>query len=126
MLRKYFRKADFILLATLIALGVAFSVVLSMWKSDGAMVVVKTDGEIFGTYPLSEDALIEIKVGDGSNTLVIEDGTARISDATCKNHVCVRHAAISKSGESIICLPNKLIVTIEGAEEGDDIDAVSS
>lgn len=124
MLKKYFRKADFILLAMLILIGIAGSVLLSFGDSGGDRVVITVRGEDYGTYPLSEDRTIEVTRDGRSNTVVIEDGTVRVTDATCKNHVCIDHAPIRSAGESIICLPNRVVVKIEG--KGGDLDAISS
>jgi hypothetical protein len=46
------------------------------------------------------------------NTLVIEGGRARIEAADCPDKLCVKQRAISKAGESIICLPHKLVIRI--------------
>ena len=47
------------------------------------------------------------------NTVEIKDGAVAVTNADCKNQICVNHAAITKKGESIICLPNKVIAEIE-------------
>ena len=61
-------------------------------------------GNVFGSWPISEDRTVEI--GDG-NRLVIEDGKADMVWADCPDKLCVNQKAISREGESIICLPNK-------------------
>lgn len=62
-----------------------------------------------------KDDTIEIKNGDGdvTNTLVIKGGVADMTSADCPDHLCVKQKAISKEGESIICLPNKVVVTVK-------------
>ena len=67
-----------------------------------------------GTYSLAEDQTIEIN--GGTNTLVIENGSASMEKADCPDQVCVRHSAISRNGESIICLPHEVVVSIEDGE----------
>ena len=59
------------------------------------------------------------------NTVVIKDGTVYMESASCHNQVCVKHSAISLTGESIICLPNKIIVRIEGSKSGGGYDAIT-
>ena len=85
------------------------------------MAEVTIDGEVFGSWPLSEDRTVEI--GDG-NRLVIEDGKADMVWADCPDKLCVNQKAISREGESIICLPNKVVVSIVGGEER-EVDAVT-
>lgn len=89
--------------------------------------VVTVDGKEYGRYPLqSKNAeKIKIELGGGAyNVLVIQDGKADIVEASCPDKICVNHAAIHLSGESIVCLPNKVVVTIENAEES-GIDATT-
>ena len=63
---------------------------------------------------------------DGSyNLLVIQDGKADVTEASCPDGICVNHRAISKQGQSIVCLPNKVVVEIENGEES-DLDAVTN
>ena len=91
-----------------------------------ACVKVTIDGRGYGTYPLSKDDTIEIKNGDGdvTNTLVIKGGVADMTSADCPDHLCVKQKAISKEGESIICLPNKVVVTVK-SDTKSDIDSIS-
>ncbi len=52
---------------------------------------------------------------------MIENGTAYLSDANCPDKLCVHQGKISRTGEVITCLPNKLTVTVFGAEESVDL-----
>ena len=66
-----------------------------------------------GTYPLN----------GGSNILVIAGGQAWLSEANCPDLLCVRQGKVHYTGQSIICLPNRLSVTVEGGES-DGVDFV--
>ena len=48
-----------------------------------------------------------------------------MTSADCPDHLCVKQKAISKEGESIICLPNKVIVEVDSAVNS-EIDAVTN
>lgn len=61
----------------------------------------------------------------GSNTICIEDGSVYIKSSDCINKDCINEGSISNIGRSIICLPNRLEVVIEGAMEG-NYDEISS
>ena len=65
---------------------------------------------------------------DQYNIVEIRDGRVSVTDSSCKNQVCVKHEPISKAGESIICLPNRLVVRIaaEDSEEGGGYDTITS
>ena len=89
-------------------------------QGSGEVAVVTIDGEEWGRYALSEDCTVPIESeGGGSNLLVIAEGSARITQANCGDHTCIRTGAISQTGQSIICLPHKVVVRIEGGTAGD-------
>ena len=86
--------------------------------SPGSSVVVEVDGKTVASYPLDTDGVFVLN--GGTNTLEIKDGKARISDADCPNMQCVRQGWISRGGQSIVCLPNKLIVTVTSSDRSVD------
>ena len=110
-------KNDIILVAVLLALVALAALVLFLSRSAGDTVAVTVDGKPFGEYPLSEDRVVEIENGDGYNILVIKDGKARVSEASCPDGICSSHRPISYGGESIICLPNKVVVEIRSSNK---------
>ncbi|MCR5580761.1 MAG: NusG domain II-containing protein [Pseudobutyrivibrio sp.] len=82
--------------------------------------VVTVDGEVYGTYPLNEDRTERIELEDGSyNILSIHDGYAEIIEASCPDQICVNHMHIHYKGETIVCLPNRVVVEIINGEESD-------
>ena len=110
------KKGDIILvLVILLVAGSAFGIYTFLSGHDGGAVVIYVDGEEEGRYRLDKDRTVEIN--GGTNTLRIEDGSARMETARCPDQICVNHRAISRDGESIICLPNQTVVTIRGGEE---------
>ncbi|MBQ3281206.1 MAG: NusG domain II-containing protein [Eubacterium sp.] len=118
------RKADIILLAVLVLFGAALSVPALLWRGSGTDVKVTVDGKLYGTYDLSEDQTVEIARSGHTNVIRIEGGKVFMESASCRNQVCVHTGRISHSGQSIVCLPNRVSVTIEG-KEGNEYDAVS-
>jgi hypothetical protein len=119
-------KNDIILVAVLLALVALAALVLFLSRSAGDTVAVTVDGKPFGEYPLSEDRVVEIENGDGYNILVIKDGKAHVSEASCPDGICSDHRPIKHSGASIVCLPNKVVVSVEdGEEDNGGLDIVS-
>lgn len=116
---------DLILLAILL-LGAALAWFFLRPKAEeGAWVVITQEGRETGRYALSQDQTVLIGEREGDyNLLEIKDGTAAITEANCGDHTCIRTGAVSHSGQSIICLPHKVVVTITGGESS-GIDAVS-
>ena len=71
------------------------------------------DGIEIVRFPLDEDRTYEIAgFGEGHNTLIIQGGEAYMSDASCPDHLCMGMGKISHAGQSIICLPNRVVVEI--------------
>lgn len=150
-MKQYIRKADIILLIVLIIAGLAASAALSMSRSaagSDARVMIESGGELYATYPLSEDRTVIVPspqegvsaadIPDDSkpaseqfthyNVVTISGGKVSVSEASCKNQVCVHHGEISQGGESIVCLPNRLVVRIDpgSSGEGGGYDSVTS
>ena len=105
-------KNDIIFISVLLAFIAVFGAIFLSSRAEGDIVTVTVDGKLFGEYPLSEDRTVEIRTGDNLNLLIIEGGEARIDEASCPDGVCRAHKPISREGESIICLPNKVVVTV--------------
>ncbi len=115
------RRNDVILLLVLVILAAALFCGLELSKEEGAYVLVVIDGETCAQYPLSEDREVRIDAKNGSyNVLTIRGGEASVSAAGCPDLVCARHRAVKAAGETIVCLPNKLVIRIVGAGEGVD------
>lgn len=109
------KKNDLILAGIILAVAVCLLALQMSGDRDNAhLVKIRSGGKVFGTYDLSRDRTIDI---NGTNRLVIEDGQAWMEWADCPDQVCVRHRAVSKTGESIICLPNRVVISVEGPEE---------
>ena len=107
---------DILLLSLVLAAAILGALLISFLREDGKTVTVSVDGELFGQYPLAEDKTVEIasgERGDNRNLLVISNGKAYVSDADCPNHDCVRVRAISSEGETIICVPNRVVISID-------------
>lgn len=126
MMERRLRRADLILIVILLAVGVLLSLGAVILSRTGAAVQVRVSGRIVATYPLSEDREEEIAGADGGvNLLVIRDGGARIEEASCPDKLCVGMGVIRRAGQSIICLPNQVVVEIVDSSGLPDTDAVS-
>ena len=149
-MKQFIRKADIVLFIVLVVTGLAASAALTLTHGEagsGARVIIESGGDLYARYPLAEDrtvvvpapkqTAVDAPAGDPDdaaslqydyyNVVVISGGTVSVTEASCKNQVCVKHGAISRSGESIVCLPNRLVVRIEdNSEEGGGYDSVTS
>ncbi|MCI9005948.1 MAG: NusG domain II-containing protein [Lachnospiraceae bacterium] len=117
------KKNDVILIAGLLLAALAAFGGISWYLSAGtqkAEAVVEVDGQEEGRYPLDQDTSVEIQLEDGSyNRLEIKDGRADITEASCPDKICVDHRPVSRRGESLVCLPNKVVVEIVNGQEAE-------
>lgn len=121
------KKADFILIAVVAAAaGILLFFLYGINGNSGAYVRLEIDGKVVDTLPLDVDTTREIETGDdGKNTLVIKDGYAKMVEANCPDGLCTNQKRISRSGESIICLPHKVVVSVIDDSKDEQIDAVA-
>ena len=110
-------KKETVLAVLLILLSVISFIVLKLAMPSGGYVEVKRDGVIIASYPLSVDG--KYSLNGGTNVLVIENNEAYMYFADCPDGICIRTGRISHVAESIICLPNKLSVTVVSSNEGE-------
>ena len=113
---------DLILVLSLIFIAVISLVLILALRTEGSSVRVEIDGAVYATYSLSDDG--EYSLGDG-NTLTIEGGMARMSWADCPDKTCVNTSPIRYNGESIICLPHKITVTVISVADDGGVDLES-
>lgn len=117
-------KNDVIFIAVILGIVIIAAALLFLFRTAGDRVIVTVDGQLFGEYSLNEDRTVEIRNGDGYNLLVIESGRAYIKEANCPDGICSDHWPVEYAGESIICLPNKVVVEIHTqGTDGPDIIA---
>ena len=104
------------------------AVYLFFFRATGNSVKVTIDGELYGSYSLSENITKDIYTGKDNtnlNRLIIKDGKAYIESASCPDGICVGHRPIFRDGESIVCLPNRVVVTITTNDDDNDLDIVA-
>ena len=116
-------KNDVILICSLLVVALLAGSALLLFRGEGDTVSVKIDGEVVYEFSLTEDRTLEIETDGGYNLLIIEDGKARVERASCPDGICSSHRPISRDGESIICLPNKVVVEVH-ATKGDEPDII--
>lgn len=118
-----FKKKDVILMIVVLLLAGLITVFYHIYSGEtGETVRIMIDGNDYGSYPLGEDNIVEIGNSFGYNRIVIENGEVFMQEADCPDQYCVEHKAISKTNETIVCLPHKLVVElhVQNREEGFD------
>ncbi len=120
------KKGDIILIIFILLLAIGFiGMKVFSPKTSGSEVLVTIAGKPYATYPLKKDGIYKIPVGEHFNTIQISDAKVKVIDADCPDKLCVKQGKISFNGETIVCLPNKLVVEITGGAYNDQLDAIS-
>lgn len=114
--------AGFLILSLLLFLGYPF-----FFRSPGASVEISIEGTVTKVLPLNQDTTYEITTGkQHKNTLQIKDGYASVSHADCPDKLCVRQKKINKKGETLVCLPHKVIITVISSQEEKEYDGIAN
>ena len=108
------KKNDWKLIAFLLAAAGICFLVYRMGGKDGGEAVIYQNGSEYARISLSTEQ--EIQIGQ-TNALVVEQGKVRMKEADCPDQICVKHRPVSRTGESIVCLPNRIVVEIQGGPE---------
>ena len=111
--RKLISHADILLIVGILILAMAGFFAWKKLQKPGAYVDIMVDGNSVKTMQLNQDACYEVKQKVGVNTVVVQDGSVTVQNADCPDKICEKHQAINRTGETIICLPHKLVVEIK-------------
>ena len=124
------KKGDFVIVVLVVVIGLGWflkDIVFPDTSDKEAVIKVNTD--IYTTLSLNsgnEHQDIPINLPENNFVHVVtENDNIWVEDASCPDKVCVKTGVISKTGQSIVCLPNKTVVYIEGSEQETDVDDIS-
>lgn len=118
------KKNDIYLAAAVIAAAFLLWMIPYVLSPQGHQITIMQNGEVVGIYSLAKEGRLTFTdERGGRNVLVIQGGEAYMSEANCPDGLCMRQKAISKRGESIICLPHRLVAEVTAGEEA-EMDAV--
>lgn len=108
---------DIKLIAGLLLAAGILALFLHFTRRQGGSVRIEQDGVTTAVLPLDQDTRKTIEQDGAANVLVIENGAVWVEEANCRDKICVRQGAIRYTGQSIVCLPHKLVITIEGGSD---------
>ena len=119
------KKADIVLFFVLLAVGLTISWASLNSGQTGEKVRISVGGETYGVYDLAQDRTIQVRQNGHTNNIIIEDGHVSMASSDCANQVCVNTGAIYLAGDSIVCLPNRVMVEILSESKGGGVDVIS-
>ncbi|HJB06957.1 MAG TPA: NusG domain II-containing protein [Candidatus Enterocloster faecavium] len=107
------RRNDFLLLLLILVLAGVWLVFSHFRSAPGLIAQVAVDGQVIETLPLDQDGEFDIPgIDGGNNHLIVKDGQIWCSQATCPDHLCMKQGKKSMANETIVCLPNRMSVTV--------------
>lgn len=98
------------------------AVVLWLWlffvwnpphASRPSIAVLRMNGEVICTLPLDKNTAYITPTG---HEILIKDGKAFVNTSPCQDHICTHSPPISSVGQSLVCLPYRLVLSIEEGE----------
>lgn len=116
------KKRDFILIFGIIVVaGIVWLVSSFFMNGMGETLKITVDNQKYGIYNLETDQVIKIS---DKNICRIENRSVVMEYADCPDQVCVHSSAISQNGQTIICMPNRVVLEIINGENQADIDVL--
>ena len=111
------RRSTALCLAGLGLLLAVCAVLLAVQRQKtGLYAVVAVDGEQVARLPLAVNREYTVTTERGRNIVEVRDGAVCVREADCPDATCVRQGSVRHVGECIVCLPHRLVVTVEGRE----------
>ena len=111
------KKNDVILGGGILIAALLLFLVMHLTRGEeGNQIQITVDGNVYGTYSLAKDQVIEVKEKDFYNRIRIQDGKAYMEEANCPDGYCEEQGKISGRTQTIVCLPHKLVVEVRDAD----------
>lgn len=123
------KKGDILLLLIILIAGISYFGLKFLYKDTGdKTIVISVNGKEYQRLDMSNlnsEELVHIDLEQGKYIDIKADSNgAYVSDVICPDKLCQKTGVIDKVGQSIVCLPNKVQVFIEGSEKT-EVDSVS-
>jgi hypothetical protein len=128
-MKKKINKYDIGLIAVIIIINV-FLIIYGgreAVKSNSKTAYIYSNNKLVREYVFTEDVRDEITIetDTGYNVMHIENGQIWIHDASCPDKICIHQGKISRDGEMITCLPNRMFIKILDENDESDIDFIA-
>lgn len=112
-------------LVLIIALLVGVTFMLPFGKEPGERIVVEADNRTVFTAPLDDARRFDIEGPLGITQMEIGHGAVWVLNSPCPQKICIGLGKAHRAGDLLACVPNRIVVRIEGEEEGAEYDLLS-
>jgi hypothetical protein len=110
-------KREVILVLALVCISALCFVLIRVAKKNGNVAKVYVDGQLEKTLSLDREGSYTFGDGEFENVVTIEGGAVRMEAADCPDKLCVKMGEIYADGESITCLPHKVVIEVESDQQ---------
>ncbi len=125
-MKKIVKKLDVLIVIIVLTVALISALIINASFKQGKFVNVQVDGDIVAVLDLNENTQYDVvKNNIITNTVIVENGYVNVVDASCPDKICVNHKRINQTGESIVCLPNKVVITVSDTNGKTEIDGVA-
>lgn len=117
------KKFDLYLASAMFIIALVWFFIQNNISESGDYILVYKDNDLVAEYDLSDSG--EYSVLDGETEILLfklKNGSADVTYSTCKDKYCVNQKNISKTGEMICCLPNKIVIEVASKNNTKDTD----
>ena len=111
------KKTDLILVLIVLIAAAGIWLFYSAGADSGMGAEITVDGEHMAFLSMDKNDSVRIETEDGYNMVVVQDGQVFVTEADCRDQICVNHKKIELVGETIVCLPHKMVVELVGEGE---------
>ena len=116
-------KNDVILFIVILVTGIAVFIFSTTSQQPGAAIKVVSGHDVLGVYNLETEREIRIEE-NGLNVIAVSNGSAVMKESDCPGGDCLKQDAVNRAGQSIVCLPNRVLISIEGQSEH-ELDSIA-
>jgi len=110
----FLTKGDKILLILSLGLGLGSMGISRFHREVGSQVCVEANGIIVAQVDLFENRQVVVAGAIGKTVVKIANGKVRVLSSACPEHICVETGNIDKVGDTIVCVPNRVVVRVVG------------
>lgn len=116
-IQRYLTFGDKVLICCLILLSLVSYPFIRNVTQEGNSVQIEVDGKVYNVVSLHTEQTFAVPGPLGNTIVVIHDKEVHVSESPCRAKICVRTGHISRTGQLIVCVPNKVVVRVIGEEE---------
>lgn len=114
------KKNDFILIISVFLIGFLM-IFLSNGDDKNKFANVYYENELVLQIDLNLDNIYQVQAENGMVVIEVKNKKIRVKEENSKYHICKNQGFINSSNQMLVCMPNKLIIKIEG----NDLDAIA-